>query len=205
MTWFASSTNETEAAKSHVLMFVAVDFDFPSGHARFWSGVGDIAINGNTFVGAGTLGAISIPSEGTTLVAEKKTYQLSGVDPSLVAESDLDNCFGRSVIEYFGFLDTETRILVDTPEINWEGRMDVPRRVDGASPLIEVSAEHRLVFLDQADGWRCTHEHQQQFFAGDKGFDQVGTLDGKTVLWGGKRTVVGQKPGGRYWNGSYGD
>lgn len=191
MSWFASSINETEAAKAHALMFVAVDFDFPSGHARFWSGWGSIVISGNTYLGVGTLGAISVSSEATNLVTDRKTFQLSMVDPALISESDIDNSFGRSVVEYFGFFDSEKRTLLDTPEINWEGRMDSIRRIDGAQPIIEVNAEHRLVMLDKADGWRYTHEHQQLFFAGDLGFNQVGTLDSKVVLWGGQRTVVG--------------
>lgn len=199
MTWFEQSANETEAAREHVHMFVAVDFDFPSGHARFWSGVGELVINGNTYLGSGELGGFSVPEEATNLVAERKTYRLSGVDPSLVAESDIDDSFGRTITEYFGFLNPETRALLAPPEINWEGRIDSFRRVDGDEPVIEVNAEHRMVLLDKTDGWRYTHDHQQQFFAGDKGFDQVGKLESKEVIWGGKRTIVGVKNmGGRY-------
>jgi hypothetical protein len=194
MTWFSSSANELEAAKSHVHIFVAVDFDFPSGHLRLWTGVGELSFGGSTYIGVGKLGSISVPSEATNLSADKKTYQLSGVDPALVSESDIDNSFGRDVIEYFGFLNHETRQLVDTPEINWEGRIDTMRRVDGVSPIIEVNAEHRLAMLDRSDGWRYTHEHQQQFFAGDKGLEFVGTLDAKEVLWNGERAYPGTPP-----------
>lgn len=187
MSWFTSSTNEAEAAKEHCLMFLAVDFDFPSGHARFWTGIGDLVISANTYLGAGELGSISMPEERTALVFESKVYQLSGVDPTLVSEADIDACFGRSVTEYFGFLNPQTLQLVDTPEVNWEGRIDSMRRVDGARPIIEVKAEHRLVLLDQADDWCYTHEHQQQFFASDLGYDRIPTLELKSVSWAGRR------------------
>lgn len=185
MTWFASSTNEAEAAKEHYLMFIATVFDFPSGAIRFWTGIGDLVISANTYLGAGELGSISMPEERSSLTFEPKVYQLSGVDPSLVPEADIDDSFGRSVTEYFGFLNPETRQLLDTPEVNWEGRNDAMRRVDGRSPLIEVRAEHRLVLLDQTDDWCFTHEHQPQFFAGDLGFDQIPTLELKQVKWSG--------------------
>jgi hypothetical protein len=185
MSWFASSANESEAAKEHYLMFLAVDFDFSSGHARFWTGVGDLVIGADTYLGAGDLGSISTPEERSALTFEPKVYQLSGVDPTVVPESDIDNSFGRSVTEYFGFLNPDTRALLDTPETNWEGRNDSMRRIDGANPLIEVKAEHRLVLLDRADDLCYTHEHHQQFFAGDLGFDRVPTLELKQVTWSG--------------------
>jgi hypothetical protein len=195
MSWFEQSANEDAAKLEHVCMFVAVDFDFPSGHARFWSGVGEITIGGNTYTGAGTLGGISTPSESTSLVAEKKTYRLSGADPSIIAESDIDDSFGRTVTEYFGFLNPTTRQLLAEPEINWEGRIDSFRRVDGADPVIEVNAEHRMVMLDRNDGWRYTQQHQEKFFSSDLGFNLIGTLETKEVLWGGKRAWDGVKRG----------
>ena len=203
MTWFDVSANETEAGKEHVVMFIAVDFDFPSGHARFWSGFGDLVLNGNTFTGSGELGIVSVSSETANLVAERKTFRLSGVDPSIVAESDIDGSFGRSVIEYFGFLNSAAMTLIAAPEVNWEGRIDSFRRVDGKEPIIEVNAEHRMVLLDRTDGWRYTHEHQQQFFSGDNGFDQLAALETKTVIWGGRRAVVGTT-GPRFVHNQYG-
>ncbi len=186
MTWFAQSANETEAAKDSVYMFVAVDFDFPSAHVRIWSGVGDLVIGGNTYTGMGDLGTISVPQERAGLTLERKTYQLAGPDVSLIPEAELDASFGKSVTEYFGFINPTTRALVATPEIKWEGRIDAIRRVDSPdNPIIEVNAEHRMVLLDQTDGWRYTHEHQQQFFSGDTGFEEVAAIQLKEVIWGG--------------------
>lgn len=190
MTWFAESANATEAAKEHVQLFVAVDFDFTSGHTRLWSGTGTITISGYDYLGVGTLGKISVPAEHARLVVERKTYQLTGVDPSIIADSDIQNCFGRTVTEYFGFLNPSTKALVATPEINWEGRMDQVSRVDGPEPVIEISAEHRMVTLERTSGYLYTDEHQQELWPGDIGFDQVVPSSLKTVLWGGK-TVTG--------------
>lgn len=198
MTWFASSTNETESQKEHAVEFIAVDLDFSSGHARAWTGLGDITISGNVYTGIGSLGSITTPPDRVGLDANSKTFRLSGVDTSLISEADIDACFGRSITVYSGFLNPDTRALVDTPEIEWEGRMDSVRRVDGHNPIIEVNAEHRLVMLDQTDGWRYTHEHQQQFYAGDLGFDQVRAILLKDLVWGGQRAIIGYiSPGPR--------
>lgn len=197
MTWFANGTNEAEAAQDHYVMLIAVDFDFPSAHVRLWSGVGEITILGSTFTGSGDLGKISIPEERAGLDAPRKTFSLSGVDPSIIAEADIDDCYGRSAVEYFVFIHAESRTLIADPEINWEGRIDNVRRVDGKEPVIQVNAEHRMILLDQNDGWRYTHEHQQRFYpgAGDNGFDQVKAIQLKEILWGGQRAIIGRTKG----------
>lgn len=195
MSWFAQSPNDTEAANEHVRLFVAVSFAFSSLTVRFWSGFGELSFSGNTYIGTGELGKISAHTEQVVLVAERKTYQLTGVDPALVLESDFDSSFGRSVTEYFGFL-TAAGVLVTTPEINWEGRIDSCRRVDGANPVIEVNAEHRLSLMDKPDGWRYTHEHQQQFFAGDDGLKLVPSVETTEILWGGHRVYPGYNTAG---------
>lgn len=191
MTWFTQPANETQAGLDHYTFFLAVDFNFPSGHLRLWSGIGDLALNGNTYIGSGELGRISYPVERSALSFDAKTYELSGVDPALASESDIENCFGRSVTEYFGFLNTETRQVIADPEINFEGRMDLVQREDGATPKISVNAEHRLVLLDKADDLCYTDEHQQSIFAGDLGFDQVPSLELKEVIWAGERVSAG--------------
>jgi hypothetical protein len=191
MSWFTQSANETEAAKERYCMFLAVDFDFLSGHQRYWSGIGTLSLFGSDYLGTGELGKISTAPEHVRLIAETKTFQLSGVDIALVDESDLENCFGRSVTEYFGFINPDTGRLHELPETNWEGYMGRGRRVDGSLPIIEINAEHRLAELDKPDGWRYTHEHQQQFYPGDLGFREMPSVETTEVLWGGYRVYPG--------------
>lgn len=197
MTWFATSANETEALKEHYFPFLAADFDFPSGHYRFWTGIGDLTLDGNSYVGGGDLLGIDIESETSDLNAQRVKFSLSGVDPSSVDENDIDNAFGRNVVLYLGFLHTETRALLATQETYWEGYVDSFRRVDGGAPLIEVSAEHKMALLDRVDGWRYTHEDQQQFYPGDNGLNQVNAIALTKVLWGGFLVMGGAPNGGR--------
>jgi len=198
MTWFASSANQTEADAEHYLPFLAVDFDFASGHLYLWTGIGELVIGANTYIGMGELARVSPVTERRGFSVERKSFQLAGeqVDPSIVSEADIDASFGRSVVEYFGFLNSRTYALFDTPETNWEGEMSNLRRVDGAQPMIEVNAEHKSINLERNDGWRYTHQHQQLFYPGDLGFNQMPTTATKEVLWGGKRASPGVPPGG---------
>lgn len=194
MSWFVSSANEAAAGAQHGCLFIAVELDFQSTTLRCWSGFGTLRFGGNDYLGVGYLGKVSVTPENTRLVAERKTYELSGVDMSLVLQSDLESCFGRDLTEYTGFLD-ENGQLIDTPESSWEGTMDKPRRVVGVNPFIEIGAEHRLALIEQADGWRYTHEHQQQFFPGDNGLREVPSIETAQIYWGGTLVLPGN--GGR--------
>lgn len=196
MTWFQQSANETQAASEHYDMFLAADFDFTSGHVRVWTGFGVLTIDGNTYLGMGEFGAVSSAPERSNLVVERKIFRLSGapVNPALVLETDIDASFGRSVTQYLGFLNKQTRQLLATPEIDFEGEISNIRRIDGSEPAIEVNAVHRLRMLDQVDGWRYTHEHQLRFYPAspiDIGFKEMPTNESKEVLWAGRRVIAG--------------
>ena len=190
MSWFTDANCEAASLLEHAQKSYAVDFDFPSGHVRLHTGLGDLTLDGNIYTGVGTLGAIETISERAQLTSERWTYSLSGVDPSVIPESEIDACFGRSVTEYEVYINPDTFAVIGK-EINREGRMGRVRRKDGDSPIISVSCENRLVILEQADGWRYTDEHQQQFFAGDTGCDQVKYLETIDVLWGGLKVAPG--------------
>jgi hypothetical protein len=186
VTWFASSANQSEAAKDHYMPFLATSFDFVGGFKRMWTGTGDVEIGGNIYAGVGHFARIRSVVERSNMTVERKVYQLAGdeVNPALIAEADIDASYGRTVIEYLGFLNPETRKLLDTPEINFEGEISNVRRADGGEPMVEINAETRLVILDKPDGWRWTHQHQQSFYSDDLGFNKVAEMQLREIIWG---------------------
>lgn len=184
MTWFTDPDNQAESVKPHSIQVIALDGDFPSGHLRLSTWLAPLEINGNTFTAAGNLIKIPENVENLQLTADTRSYQLSGVDPAAIPESEIDACFGRSFVEYLVWLDGATHQVIGW-EISFEGRMDKVQRRDGGQPTIEVNAEHRLVILDGTDGWCYTDPHQKQFDANDTGLDQVQLAGSISINWGG--------------------
>ncbi len=64
-----------------------VSLTFVTGTTYVWSGVGPLVWSGNTYQGVGTLGKIGTISEGIQVRADGTTVTLSGVDPTLYADS----------------------------------------------------------------------------------------------------------------------
>jgi hypothetical protein len=195
MTWFSDSNVAAESIKEHVLVVYAADLEFPSGNVRVCTYTDSITIDGDTFdSGYSDSGVLLVsvqePVERVQLYAERWTYQLAGVHPSVIPESEIDDSYGGRVIEYEVWIDPVTRTVVGY-EIRREGLISKMRRRDGAEMLIEVDVEHRLVILEDSDEWRYTGQHQRQFFAGDEGCDLVAELDSVEVIWGGKRVQAG--------------
>lgn len=188
MSWFADSNNQTENAKAHVTLAIAVDADFPDGHVRLCTWLAPLLINGQTYQAVASFGSVTQNPENNQLTADTRVYRLSGVDPAVIPEAEIDNCFGRSLTEYLVWIDSATRAVIGW-EINFEGRMDRVSRVDGDSPAIEVSVENRLVLLDQADGWCYTDQHQQKYFPGDVGMNQVQFAGSVQITWGGGQAL----------------
>jgi hypothetical protein len=199
MTWNTDANVQAEAAKEHALVVLAASLVFPSGTVRLTNYTAELSIGGNTFIPGynaegGLLVFVKEPVERAELYAERWTYQLAGVDPSVLPESEIDISYGGAVIEYEVWLDPATRTMVGY-EVRREGSISKVRRRDGDEPLIEVDCEHRLVVLEEADGLRYTDEHQQQyFFSGDLGCAFTRELDSVEVIWNGKRIDPGDGP-----------
>lgn len=190
MSWFTDANCEAESLKEHVRYARAVDFDFPSGHSRFWTGLGDLTIGGDVYTGTGSLGSVSDTSENVSLANEQWTYRLSGVDPTILPESEIDNSYGRSVTEYEVWIHP-TQLTVIGTEIFREGCIGPIKRLDGHAPYIQVRCYSRLAFLDEAEGWRFTTEHHEEFFASDLGCDFTRQMDSVELIWGGYKVFPG--------------
>src|SRR5690242_9981491 len=86
-----------EALRKRKPLALLAEIEHPSGTARFWTGIGPLAWNGNTFTGSSTLGTVTPIKRTTDLVIQELNFQLAGVDPAIVAtlDDDVRNRAGR--------------------------------------------------------------------------------------------------------------
>lgn len=198
MTWFTDANCAAAALRENAMLAYAVALEFPSGNLYITTWKGGLTIDGDVYVpgyneAGDILVAMTEPVERAQLYAETWTYQLAGVDPSVIPESEIDDSFGGSVTEYEVWFDPTTREMIGY-ELRREGTISKIRTRDSDEPLIEVDVEHRLVVLEDSDGWRYTGQHQDRFFPGgtrDEGCDLTAGLESKEVIWGGFRVVPG--------------
>lgn len=98
--------------------------DWPSSPVYTHSGIGDVSFNGQTWLGLGKYGGISIPSEDLSLVNTKATLSVAGNLVDLLAELNADPR-NSDVLIYFG-VTTEPagNVLVGEPTLIFSGYVD---------------------------------------------------------------------------------
>jgi len=180
---WASSTNETEAAKTSIVMVTMVDLDFASGPLFAHDSIGTIPFNGNSYLGVGQYGGISVVSEAIDVIAKQVVLTLSGVDASLVSTSMFDNNQGRAVTIYIGLFNQGTGQFVDTPEALWVGRMDWPKiDIDQNTATITINCESRLRQSPRIS--LQTDQDQQIAYPGDTFYNRITDIANYRSNWG---------------------
>lgn len=160
-----------------VNLFIAVELFFDQGTLRYWTGVGNKTINGNTYTGAGTLLNVGGLEESDDLSAPGASVTLSGVDSNLVSTALQEPYQNR-----------ECRIHLGSENETFEvfsGFMDTMTIDDsGDTCTINIQCESRLILLDRIVPLRYTQETQERLYPGDTFFSFVTALADRQVTWG---------------------
>lgn len=161
-------------------------FEWPSGTARAWSGIGDFTWGGETFKGLGDLSEVSPIEESSDGRAGGITLSLSGVPTEIVATVLSEHYQNRWARLYLGLLDHTGALIQDPPREIFAGKMNVASDSDdGTTSKVSISVDSRMIILQQASTRRYTHEDQQIDYPGDLGFEYVVAVNREMVdNWG---------------------
>lgn len=181
-----SLSTEMQAVASAELLrpIYLIDMEFTSGDVYFWSGVGNLTFNSNSYIGAGDLLSIGSVSETAELQANGATVTLTGIKQSLVTIARDEPYQGRPLTIRLGALD-DSGDLIASPVIIFSGFMDVMTISDsGDSSTISISVENKLIAFERSSVRRYTNEDQKIDNPSDKGFEFVTKIQEKEIIWG---------------------
>ena len=176
-------TAEATAATNHPVYFVKLAFD--SGDVNFHSDVGEITWGGDTYTGAGRIGAITGIEETSDLSRTPISLTLSGLPTDLLSAVLSEHYQGRIATVYLGYLDMTTYQLVADPIILYRGLMDIPRVRQGETLSIALSVESRFAQWDRPVIRRYYNEDQRSRSSADTGLQNVEQSTEKQIVWGG--------------------
>ena len=176
---------QAETLATSLRPFLAAKFEFDSGDLRVWSGLGDLTLFSEVYIGAGDLITLSAAGETSDLRAEGARYVLSGVNAAIISLALQEAYQGRPATLYLGAL-TAAGALVSDPAPISKGRMDVMQIVDqGETAEITLTVESELRAFEKAPERRYTPEDQKIDFPNDLGLDAIPALQDTDVQWGG--------------------
>lgn len=176
------TTAVTNAVNSEVVnVFWTCDLQFDSpNQLYFWSGVGDLTIDGNTYTGAGDLLNISEMRESSDIAAYGATLTLSGIPNNLISLALAEPYQGRKAIIKFGVdvSGTKTTTTVFTGEMDQMNISYGPETCE-----ISLDVENRLVDLERPRIRRYTDKDHQARYPGDLAFEFVTRLQSESLEW----------------------
>lgn len=156
---------------------------FDTGAVRFFTGLGQVTWNSQTWYGSGSLIGIDPVEEVGETKARGTRISLSGIDGAMVSLALAEPYQGRIVNVYLAALNSSGAVIAD-PDLLFSGRADVMQISDsGETATVILSVENRLVDLQRARERRYEPEDQKLYYPNDKGFDYVPTLQDKTIKW----------------------
>lgn len=163
---------------------MAVELAFGSGVVRLATTTWNLTIDGDDFLGVGTLGSISVVEETADLASTQLTLGLSGIPADTVAIALGEDYQNRAAIVYDVPLNPTTLAPVADPIKIFVGRMDVmtvKRDAGGAS--VEVRLTNRLVDWERPRRVLFSDEQQQRAHPGDTSFQYAASLAERNVIW----------------------
>jgi len=169
---------------SQLLPAIFVQATMASGTVYLWSGFGNIAWNGQTWQGVGSMLRISTIEEKATVTASGITVTLSGIDPTLLNDvlGEFQLC-GQAVVFLGAFSAPGT--LIASPITVWSGLLDHPTiDVSGDTASISINCESRLIEMNVSVDRRYTDQEQQLDCPGDLAFSFVNSIQDQPIYWG---------------------
>ena len=194
-----------EASEIHPLFAVQLMLD--TQPLYFWTGLGDLTIDGITYVGTGQFLAVSEMEETAEIAAKGAVITLSGIPSELISLAISEPYQGRLCKILFGainpdneylkqengdFILTEAGDRIDVsyglnfPAINlftgYIDKMDIDEGPETST--IAMRIESRLIDLERPRIFRFSDQNQKTRYPTDKGLEFVEDLQDKQFSWG---------------------
>jgi len=165
--------------------FLLFEANLDSGDLNFWTGVGDLVWNSTTYSGSGDAIRLQPAEETQDLRATGAQCIIAGISSAILAAVLAEPFQQRPCRIRMGALDRSNdppSVIVD-PLLMFDGRLDQMNWTDeGDTATIVVTAESRLIDLENPRERRLTPEDQKQLYPGDTSLDRVPALQNREIV-----------------------
>lgn len=164
----------------------------PSYTLHLWSGIGDLELNGITYLGNGWLRPLSQLSETGDITASGIEVNLTGVGSDIMALALGATTHILMGEFHLAALDDNGAVISD-PVMIFRGHLDTVYIDDSTDQsVLTITYESELIRMSNNNPWQYTHEDQQALFPGDQGFRYVAKLSQQKFFWGRREKKKGK-------------
>jgi hypothetical protein len=178
-----NTTAQAALESTQVGLGIFVALTLPSGAVYIWSGMGNIVVSGNTYVGVGVLGAVSTVGEATSVFANGVQLTLEGVDATTISEALTDIPVGSYCEIFLGVVQGGAVVGALIPIfVGYTDQVGISESAHGCTVTIDV--ESKLAQLQRNREYRYTDQQQRALYPSDAGLKYVSTLQNWMGTWG---------------------
>lgn len=171
-----------------VTIAIAAKIHFKSGITRVHTGLGEVVIEGETYLGVGQLGEIGGVSEEHSTSPSQISMTLSGLDSSLIAETLNERVIGQPV---------ETFLVIFNPDQTvraavtlFEGDISNTALIAGGQNALNYSVSSVFERWQNGVSDRYTEESHTARHPGDHLFKFVGQTADRSIYWGSAKDAI---------------
>jgi len=170
----------------NVRMALLGELHFASDIVYVWTGLGALPYGGNSYLGLGKLGTVSVIQEGSAVQADGITISLEGIDASMINEALGEIQQGLPCIISMAFFDTSSPpAMISAPVVCFAGRMDEPTIDEGTENCtITIAVENRMALLQQQHERRYSDQEQRRDYPNDCGLMYTNLIQNWVSTWG---------------------
>jgi hypothetical protein len=173
-----------QAMKAGAPLILLAAIEHPNNTGYFWSGIGSLQWNGQTWAGAGKLGSIAPIEHTTNLSIQEILFTLVGADPEIVAtlSDDVRNKSGQvwlACLDEMGGVVTDPIQIVDSQLDYQSFKID-----DDGTSTLQITARTGFFILETPlhDVW--SDEDQRAKYPTDSGLSLISGLQNQDLVWG---------------------
>lgn len=172
-----------DAIKAGVPLALLAEIDHPDGLVHYWTGLGTLEYNGDSFTGIGKLGGVTPVNYSSDVSIQELSFILTGVPPDVATwiSAEIRN---RSALVWLATLDTSGRVIADPLQIV-DAILDYQTlQVDeNGSGTLTLKARSGFYTLERAIDEVYSSEDQRRRYPNDSGCDMISDLQQQDVIW----------------------
>lgn len=194
------TTFATAITGSNLFIVYAAEFEFggTDGTVRFWTGVGELLLNGSTYYGVANMGGMTAAQEDKTLGVNNVTFTISGIPTEYIALVMNTQCRNKPCRMFAVVFNEQGNISVI--QTVFAGRMDqMSIREEGSNSTISISAESHLIDFNRPRLQRWTYNQRRD--STDNGLMYISRASAIVIPWGSEMLFLG---GGYYDSTGFG-
>lgn len=186
-----SNTILSEMDRDNPRLIIAVEILYKSAPVRAHTSTGDAVIDGHIYTGVGALGGIDPVKQSSNNGPASLNLSLTGLDPTLVAETLNERTSGSKVKIMLCSLNDDMQVT--SASIIFAGRVSTQRFAYGQEMSIEVEVVDRLADWQRKGSRRFDQESHTNEQPGDDFFRFVAQMSEKAIYWGSSKDAPGFK------------